>query len=157
MYFHSKSSKTHTRGGSTASNGLQNKRSIEQSVEKGSLRKGIERVNLENSKRFDDYGIWVASKVVSHIAGTPQASGAKKKSGSLQRPHLSLTSSFASKELRQVESVITPSFQLEFTRETSSFFFTAKTSTSEKEKRCKKISTVKSLSSKQGLNNSKYL
>lgn len=114
-------------------------------------------MNAENSKRYDDYGIWVASKVVSHIAATPHGSSAKKKSGSLQRPHLSLTSSFASKELRQVESVLTPSFQPDFTKETSSFFFTAKTSTSEKDKHCKKISTVKSLNSKQGLTNSKYL
>lgn len=82
---------------------------MEQSAEKGSGRKGIERVNVESKKRFDDYGIWVASKVISQTVNTPRGSDVKRKSGSLQRPYLSLTTSFASKELRQIESVLTPS------------------------------------------------
>jgi hypothetical protein len=71
----------------------------ESTDQKSPLRKGIERVNLEKNKRFDDYGIWVASRF-NEVTSTLQSTAENKHAGSRRRPHLSLSSSLASKNTK---------------------------------------------------------
>lgn len=84
----------------------------ESSDKKSSGRRGIERVILRENKgkRFDDYGIWVASKFQGEMPQTPQHNANKSKNGPEKRSHLSLSSSMTNKHIKGMDSNLSPSF-----------------------------------------------
>ncbi len=95
-----------------------------------SSRKGIERVfneKTENSHRFDDYGIWVASKTRPDIMYSPNAklnqptklSPKQRQTPTNKRFHLSLSGSIANKNYKSEEFNFNPSLFEAFKRENS--------------------------------------
>lgn len=81
----------------------------EDSDKKSSARKGIERVNVDEfAKTNNDYGIWPAGKLKSKIVSTPPVD--KRKGGSNKKPHLSLSSSIANKNIKGMDYSLSPNF-----------------------------------------------